>query len=486
MDRVLVVADPGGEVRVHLAPGHLAPDAGRQARVAARFDRLGDHAVEVGALVELPGVELEALVAVGDVDGSLQGRDDLVLDHVAGLVGAAPADVHPTDSDAIVHIAWDGNTAVGTYPITLTATEVVKKAGPHATTVYFVVNPCTEVPVPMVSQSVFDHQIEEGQAFGSDSVFVTNDALCGTLHFLASSDQAWVTAVPDTGSVVAGAIPGTMLKLEYNTASLTVGSYVAHVSVDALAKGAKVGSAMITINLTVNPKPPSIDSVMVQNVSVYAGNSVGVAVNFKNFEQIAGMSAGLHWSSADVTIDSVSFVGSRIAYISAKFGTVNNTNRTVKLGALRIPPEPLVLPGEGLWATLWFTAGQNCPVLVAIDSQFIAPGVELMFNDSLANSIYPQFAPGSIQVDCIPSFCMNGFILDNAQDAIVGATVELFNTFPPQGNPIATTTSGPVTVSMKSVRLRASRLHIQFACSSRAIMPITKRPDFLPAISTSV
>ncbi|MCX6832806.1 MAG: HYR domain-containing protein, partial [candidate division Zixibacteria bacterium] len=333
------------------------------------------------------------------------------------------------------------STPAGAYELTITATEAATKAGPHSTKVWLIVNPCTETPIPVVSQQVFNVQVEAGQNLPNDSLFVTNGAPCGNLFWLASSDQDWVTPDPNQGSVNAGETPGSQLYLKYTTAALAPNTYVAHVTFVTDEKKTPPG-AEVTINLTVTPKPPSADSIRVADANVYAGGTVGVPVYFNNNEPLGGMSVGLHWNSSDVTLDSVTHVGSRIDYVNFKFATINAADKTLLLGMATLPPEPFLMPGSGLWATMWFTAGSNCPVTVAIDSQYIAPGGEVLFVDSLAQVIYPQFAAGSIMVECAPTFCISGTITDTNHDPIVGATVELYSGYPPSGNPIATTTSG--------------------------------------------
>jgi len=333
------------------------------------------------------------------------------------------------------------STPAGAYELTITATEAPTKAGPHSTKVWLIVNPCTETPIPVVSQQVFNVQIVAGQNLSKDSLFVTNGAPCGNLLWLASSDQAWVTPDPNQGSVNAGEIPGSQVFLNYTTTALVPDNYVAHVTFVADKK--KTPGAEVTINLTVTPKPPSADSIRVAHANVYAEGTVAVPVYFNNNEPLGGMSVGLHWNSSDITLDSVTHVGSRIDYVNFKFATINAANKTLLLGmVISRLTEPYLMPGSGLWATMWFTAGLNCPVTVAIDSQYIAPGGEVLFVDSLAQMIYPQFAAGSVTVECAPTFCISGTITDTNHDPIVGATVELYSGYPPSGSPIATTTSG--------------------------------------------
>src|SRR5690606_32722536 len=64
--------------------------------------------------------------------------------------------------------------------------------------------------------------------------------------------------------------------------------------------------------------------------------------------------------------------------------------------------------------------------IVTIDTTFIAPGVELLFNDVMANSIYPQFSAGSIEVQVTEEICITGIVEDGDGSPIADAIVELW------------------------------------------------------------
>ncbi len=149
----------------------------------------------------------------------------------------------------------DVSTPAGVYELTISTSVAPppKDAAAHETSVWLIVNPCEEEPIPVVSQDLFDLEIEQGDNLPSDSVFITNDAICGTLNWIAASDRLWVTPNPDQGSVGAGETPGSLLHLVYNTSTLDTGLYTATVMIE---KGiVKSPGTPITINLTVKPKP---------------------------------------------------------------------------------------------------------------------------------------------------------------------------------------------------------------------------------------
>ena len=101
VDRVVRVSRLGRDGQVDLAACRIAPDAPRQAALLALVESLVDHAVHVGADLELLGAELVLDPVVGHRDLAAQRRDELVVDRLAGFVGVHPADVDTADRDPL-------------------------------------------------------------------------------------------------------------------------------------------------------------------------------------------------------------------------------------------------------------------------------------------------------------------------------------------------------------------------------------------------
>lgn len=124
------------------------------------------------------------------------------------------------------------------------------------------------------------------------------------------------------------------------------------------------------------------DTIRVNDVSATAGGKAVVEVHIYNDEELGGLEIPLKWSSPDITLDSVSFVGGRLSYIGTKPVNIDNANQRVLTGAI-ILFESLIPTGQGLAFTLHF----NIPAgtmdqIVSIDSTLFPPGSTPVFSDN--------------------------------------------------------------------------------------------------------
>ena len=87
-------------LRFDLPAGHVAHDARRERVLAAHAERLGDHPVDVGANVEVLGVQRVVLALVDDDDRLGQWLHQLVLQDVGRLGLVHPAEVDVAHADA--------------------------------------------------------------------------------------------------------------------------------------------------------------------------------------------------------------------------------------------------------------------------------------------------------------------------------------------------------------------------------------------------
>jgi len=139
------------------------------------------------------------------------------------------------------------------------------------------------------------------------------------------------------------------------------------------------------------------DTLYVESVAVDPGQKAIVEVTFYNDEELAALTIPLAWSSADITLDSVSYVGSRIGYINTKPLTIYNDEQKVIFGAV-IFFEANIPAGSGLMATLYFDVPPGTPdQFVTVDSTSRSPA-ELLFTNVNSSNFTPEVVPGTIQI----------------------------------------------------------------------------------------
>lgn len=139
------------------------------------------------------------------------------------------------------------------------------------------------------------------------------------------------------------------------------------------------------------------DTISIVNAVTVQGQDVAVSINMYNDELLGAVTIPMHWSSPDITLDSVSFVGSRLAYLAQKPVSIYNTQQSMVFGAIVIMEE-YIPAGSGLIAKLHFhipagIADQN----VTIDSISIPPA-ELLLSQTSGANIYPQMVAGKITI----------------------------------------------------------------------------------------
>jgi len=140
------------------------------------------------------------------------------------------------------------------------------------------------------------------------------------------------------------------------------------------------------------------NSVEVESVYVSTGSTVSVRVFFENSRELGALTVPLEYTSDAVVVDSGSFVGSRIEYLSTKDATIQLAERRILVYGIPIT-ESYVPPGSGLLCTIYFTIPGPANTVVTINSTFIPPSTSLQFVDSQANPFTPRFVPGKIVVE---------------------------------------------------------------------------------------
>ncbi len=150
------------------------------------------------------------------------------------------------------------------------------------------------------------------------------------------------------------------------------------------------------------------DSVLVDSVVAYLGGAGIVPINFVNDEPLAGIEVTLTYDSPDVSVDSFSFVGSRVGY--ATFKGLMTRSGSVTIYCFPVGGEPLITPGSGLYGSLHFSYLPTIDSqLVTIDTITIINGdieYSTTFSDSNSNAFQPQFKEGYLDIQRATSCCL--------------------------------------------------------------------------------
>jgi len=148
--------------------------------------------------------------------------------------------------------------------------------------------------------------------------------------------------------------------------------------------------------------PGERDTVTVANVVTDEGQKVVVDVTFYNDEELGALTIPLSWSSPDITLDSVSYVGSRVSYVNNKPITIDNENQTVIFGCI-VFFEAYIQPGTGLAGKLYFDVPPGTPgQFVFIDSTTVTPAT-LVLNKADGSGFVPEFNQGVMTVGTPPN-----------------------------------------------------------------------------------
>ena len=139
------------------------------------------------------------------------------------------------------------------------------------------------------------------------------------------------------------------------------------------------------------------DTVYVVTTQGSSGTNSVVPITFVNDELLGGIELTLTWNSPQITLDSVSYVGSRVDYVGIKGATIIADTVLIYCFPFGDPDIPL---GSGLLCNLYFShAADLGPLTIDIDSTHVIDGSVVhanWFSDSQASQFVPQFVPGQL------------------------------------------------------------------------------------------
>ena len=143
------------------------------------------------------------------------------------------------------------------------------------------------------------------------------------------------------------------------------------------------------------------DSVIVSSADVNAGDHFKIDITLVNDEELVGGTIGIGWGTPDLFLDSISFVGSVLSFLpdGQRPTTIDNINFNSLTGFF-IFGDPPLLPGKGLYASLWFTVDPLAPdQFVNIDSVFVPPSGDFLLVAKEGNvDFIPQFVGATVKI----------------------------------------------------------------------------------------
>ncbi len=216
----------------------------------------------------------------------------------------------------------------------------------------------------------------------------------GTLNWWAMKKKAaWLSFSPASG------IGNDTVTVDVDIAGLVPNTYVDTIDVnDSTSTNGRVN---VTIVLEIKPKFVLPDSVLVAHVNTLAGGQAVIDIEYKNFSRTSGLYLPLQFNGQHMKCDSVSFVGSRVAYMEQKVVSIDNDLWYVGIGAIPVST-PMLEPGSGLLARLYFSTDSLSPTMfAAIDSSFIPPMGEFYFADSLLEPKPTVLFPGGVYITAV-------------------------------------------------------------------------------------
>lgn len=154
-------------------------------------------------------------------------------------------------------------------------------------------------------------------------------------------------------------------------------------------------SPVFGVDMIDDPLEP--DSIIVG--IAYAGplGKTTIPINFFNDEELGGLEVVITWDNPILSVDSFSFVGSRISNLT--FHDFTLTEDTLIIFGFPAN-EPFISPGNGLLGNIYFsyTYNQNLGTVV-IDSATTQEGFIIhsnFFSDAFAQQFIPDFTKGAM------------------------------------------------------------------------------------------
>ncbi len=158
---------------------------------------------------------------------------------------------------------------------------------------------------------------------------------------------------------------------------------------------------MCSANSLAQEPPPCTDSCYLNPVVGQLGVPIPVPIEFENCVDLYGIDLPLTWEPDFVTLDSLSFAGSRLEHIVIKSSAeeIDNDANTVDIFAIATSEGP-VTPGRGLLVTLYFTIDTLVDSAITIDTTSISSLHSFTFEDETGTPVPTAFTAGVVTIFC--------------------------------------------------------------------------------------
>ncbi|PKK84736.1 MAG: hypothetical protein CVT49_00865 [candidate division Zixibacteria bacterium HGW-Zixibacteria-1] len=295
----------------------------------------------------------------------------------------------------------------------------------------------------------FNWTVNQGEMI-YDSLFVF-DTSGQNVMFTFFHGQPWLTVEPF--GMPPYVTPKSLL-LVANTSMLSPGVYIDSVVIYPGFEVPYFPPVSVPVMLTVLGPVTKADSVWIPAVPAVPGNDVVIPVYFRNFDPLSAIHLPLTWNSGSVMLDGITFDGTRVAYVQSKPVAIDNDTWHAEIAILPTF-EPDVPAGRGMLAKLHFSVRPGATeAQVTIDTSSYFTGFGLTFISSDLDIIHPTFIAGKILIDTAAAMVC-GRVIDDEDNEIEGATVELWDDFPGGGVILTETTD----------------INGQFLCHANSIFP---------------
>ena len=150
------------------------------------------------------------------------------------------------------------------------------------------------------------------------------------------------------------------------------------------------------------PEPePLVNKVWIdfESDSLATGEKFAIDVYFENAEPLTGLVIPLSFEAQNISVDSISLIGSRFETFEHKGYELSNDEMNFQVYAYSTENE-IIDSASGLGFTVYLWVWGNAPAQdFSFDSTFIAPATHLQFMNEAQQSFTPLFEARTFHID---------------------------------------------------------------------------------------